>query len=59
MRAQVGQPMVRVTRGKLQLGVVVEVQGNTLLVATVVPSRVTPNTTIDPKELRCASVVAA
>jgi hypothetical protein len=51
--------MVRVTRGKLQLGVVVEVQGNTLLVATVVPSRVTPNTTIDPKELRCASVVAA
>lgn len=54
--SQVGQPMVRVTRGKMQLGVVVEIQGNSLLVATVVPSRVTPNTTVDPKELRCASL---
>jgi hypothetical protein len=54
--AQVGQPMVRVTRGKLQLGVVVEVQADTttLLVAIVVPSRITPDTTIDQTQVRCA-----
>ncbi len=53
-REKVGQPMVRVSKGKLQLGVVVDLQGDKLLVAVVVPSRVLPNTSIDKNQVKCA-----
>jgi hypothetical protein len=50
---QVGQPMVRVLRGKLQLGVVVDIEGGRMLVAVVVPSRVMPDTSIDKNQVKC------
>ncbi len=49
---QVGQPMVRVLRGKLQLGVVVDIEGDRMLVAVVVPSRVMPDTSIDKNQVK-------
>lgn len=53
-REKVGQPMVRVSTGKLQLGVVVDIEGDKLLVAVVVPSRVLPDTSIDKNQVKCA-----
>ena len=53
--AQVGQPMVRVATGKLQLSVVVGIEGATLLVAVVVPSRVAPGTTVARSDVKCAA----
>ena len=53
---QVGQPMVRVSFGKLQLGVVVDIAGDKLLVAVVVPSRVMPDTSIDKNQVKCVHV---
>jgi hypothetical protein len=52
--AQVGQPVVRVAQGKLQLGVVVGLEGPSLLVAVVVPSRIAPGTTVDRSQVKCA-----
>ncbi|KAK9904975.1 hypothetical protein WJX75_006786 [Coccomyxa subellipsoidea] len=49
---KVGQPMVRVLRGKLQLGVVVDIEGGRMLVAVVVPSRVMPDTSIDKNQVK-------
>ncbi|EIE19205.1 hypothetical protein COCSUDRAFT_59689 [Coccomyxa subellipsoidea C-169] len=49
---KVGQPMVRVLRGKLQLGVVVDIEGDRMLVAVVVPSRVMPDTSIDKNQVK-------
>ncbi|CAL8464516.1 g4051 [Coccomyxa elongata] len=49
---KVGQPMVRVSTGKLQLGVVVDIAGDKLLVAVIVPSRVMPDTSIDKNQVK-------
>ena len=50
--AQVGQPVVRVARGKLQLGVVLDTRASSLLVAVVVPSRIAPGTTVDKSQVK-------
>ena len=49
---QVGQPVVRVARGKLQLGVVLDTRASSLLVAIVVPSRIAPGTTVDKSQVK-------
>lgn len=51
---QVGQPVVRVAQGKLQLGVVLDSKASSLLVAVVVPSRIAPGTTVNKSQVRCA-----
>ena len=50
--------MVRVAQGKLQLGVVVGLDGPSLLVAVVVPSRIAPGTTVDRGQVKCAHAAA-
>ena len=50
---QVGQPVVRVAQGKLQLGVVLDTRASSLLVAVVVPSRIAPGTTVDKSQVKC------
>ena len=50
---QVGQPVVRVAQGKLQLGVVLDTRASLLLVAVVVPSRIAPGTTVDKSQVKC------
>ena len=44
--------MVRVARGKLQLGVVLDTRASSLLVAVVVPSRIAPGTTVDKSQVK-------
>ena len=51
---QVGQPVVRVAQGKLQLGVVLDSKASSLLVAVVVPSRIAPGTTVNKSQVKCA-----
>ena len=51
---QVGQPVVRVAQGKLQLGVVLDSKASSLLVAGRGASRIAPGTTVNKSQVRCA-----
>lgn len=51
---QVGQAVVRVAQGKLQLGVILDTRPSSLLVAVVVPSRIAPGTTVNKSQVKCA-----